>query len=148
MYPHETTVPKGHAVLDEHVHLRELVDELRWTFAEQRGSPSVVAGMLSTFERALRSHFQHEEHGGYFTEIVEIAPRMDRQVQRLFLEHNEFAQFVGDLRDRAITGDGSRAWWLELAERFDGFVERFFQHEHAEDALLLETYDRDIGTKD
>jgi len=136
-------------LVDEHQRLEKLVENLRRIFfAEYAAPPTVVVGLLRQLAENLRKHFLHEEQGGYFAEVVEQAPRMQGEIDRLLVQHEEFSRDLDAMCRIANSGDAAGAWWFDLAERFEEFVERFIDHEHAENGLLQEAYGRDIGAED
>lgn len=136
-------------LVKEHQRLEKLVENLRQIFfAEHTTPPTIVVGLLRQLAENLRKHFLHEEQGGYFAEVVEQAPRMEAEVNRLLVQHEEFSRDLDAMCRIANSGDVSGAWWFDLATRFEEFVERFFDHEHSENGLLQEAYGRDIGAED
>ena len=99
-------------------------------------------------EAELEEHFTHEESGGFFAEVSEISPELNERIQWLLLEHQEMRVLFRSLRmtcQWACGESGARAGWLaEFAE----FHHRFDEHEHAENDLLYEALQRDVGAGD
>ena len=135
-------------LLDEHAELKSLLDEIRWTLFEQQADPPIIAGLLRQFSAHVLTHFGHEEQGGYFSEVVLIAPRLNAKVQSLLAQHTLFREQLSGMCQHVEQGDSSDEWYAELRSKFEHFTERFLRHEHAEDHLVQEAYDRDIGAED
>ena len=137
-----------HEMHDEHQHLREILQEIERALAERQARPPIVAGFVDDFSSHVLAHFEHEESDGYFAEIVTIAPRLNSQVEQLRAQHDQFRDLLDVMRQFARRGNGSNAWWCEMEVHFRDFTQAFLAHEHAENSLFQEAYDRDIGAED
>jgi hypothetical protein len=133
---------------DEHSHLRQLVQEIRRTFARGGESQPEVLATLKHLNDVVLEHFQHEEAGGYFREAIEVAPRLKDQADGLLRQHPDLAKQLERLLSTATTGSPSASWWQAIAGEYDVFARTFDAHEQAENSLIQEAYTRDIGTDD
>ncbi|MDH3717444.1 MAG: hemerythrin domain-containing protein [Planctomycetota bacterium] len=137
-----------HEMHDEHEHLREILQEIEQALAERQARPSIIAGFVDDFSSHVLAHFEHEESDGYFAEITAAAPRLNGQVEQLRAQHDRFRELLDVMRQLARQGNGSDAWWCEMEVYFRDFTRAFVAHEHAENNLFQEAYDRDIGEND
>jgi len=132
----------------EHVHLRELLLSVRETLATGDAERERLAGRLDELAEQVLDHFEHEEEGGYFAEVIGVAPRLCERANALLREHAEMARHLSEMRHCAAERSRRSRWWEELREEFEKFFERFSAHEAAENVLLQEAYWDDIGAED
>jgi len=130
-------------VLAEHRHLRRLIQRLRNLLFEQQESGFVVGGLLDELRDDLVTHFAHEEKGGYFDEVVTVAPRLKTRVDSLLSQHPQLMLTIDELRDSVEEGEIPEGAWPTLTKSFEQFVVDFVQHEEHENQLLQEAYFRD-----
>lgn len=135
-------------MLAEHERLRILFQEMRIALSERRLKPALMVDFVTDFVQHVLAHFEHEEADGYFVDIVVVAPRLNGQVEMLRRQHDLFREGLADLRDLADCALGIESWWRALESRFHDFADRFEKHEHAENDLFQEAYERDIGAED
>jgi hemerythrin-like domain-containing protein len=133
---------------DEHACLREMLDNIRSTLIARNASRSAVAAMFQQLSLVVLEHFEHEEQGGYFTEVIERAPRLSERADALLSEHPAMATQLVTLRTFAARRDEPVQWFASLSEMFERFVECFRAHETAENQLVQEAYSDDIGAED
>jgi hypothetical protein len=96
----------------------------------------------------LKSHFEVEEEGGFFTQVVARAPRLADQVGQLSDEHKSMTKTVESLCIEAANGDGSAAWWEKNDADFHRLSKELMQHENHENQILQDAYTEDIGSDD
>ncbi len=96
----------------------------------------------------LKCHFDHEEQGGYFEEIVEMAPRLSRLAQTLETEHDELLARLEYLDDQLSTTADVDEGFARLRKELEEFVAACRTHEHRETALMQEAWFTEIGTGD
>lgn len=103
---------------------------------------------LTEFRDHLRSHFALEEDAGYLADVLAAAPELARQVQSLQQEHCTLAATL----DRLIStvGGSSADGHQVVAEHqlFHELISKIKAHEHAENSLVMEAVDREIGAGD
>lgn len=118
--------------------------------AVSRG-PSDVPGLsvlLDNLVGRIERHFVREEADGYFTEIVELAPRFARVAVELQREHADLLMTAKRLCGRLPIAQESHNSWRVFQLDFEAFVQRCAEHESAENRLVQETYLQDIGALD
>ena len=135
-------------LVEEHSHLRHLLEELQNTFIERQVDNDVVVAMLDEAIRHLQEHFQHEEQGGYFRGVVEAAPRFSDRVADLKCQHPQFLDCLRKVRDGIVAAPLSDESWDKYCAELQRFMAVFLEHERSENELIQEAYTRDIGTDD
>ena len=96
----------------------------------------------------VRSHFEHEEEGGYLHEVLEHAPRLTNLAEKLLQQHATLSEIAEKLCWHVKTEPSEGTWWKELEEMFDDFSKQLLKHEAQEDGLVQEAFTQDIGTGD
>jgi hypothetical protein len=95
--------PPLEKVRAQHFELRHWVDSLQATLKREVSEESRAADAtrmredLETLQAMLPEHFALEEEGGYFSDILAVAPRLTRQVERLQANHPVFLEQSRDL---------------------------------------------------
>lgn len=99
----------------------------------------------------LALHFSLEEAYGYFDDALVDAPQLSDQANHLRDEHEplfkELCRIV-EQAERWLYHELPAGKEPTLAKRFDDFHRRLNHHEQAENHLILEAYETDIGTGD
>ena len=141
-HPHQQAI-------EEHLHLHQLFEDLANSLtASQRTTQVAFVGGLSQLKSELLAHFDHEEMSGYFTDAIEVAPRLKSRADKLLEEHPQLAKTLDRLLGIAESGDPTDSWWKSMTEAFAQFHEEFDEHERGETELIQEAYNRDVGTDD
>ena len=109
--------------------------------------PSVVK-LLEGLRSFFISHFQKEETGGLFEDVVERAPHLSRLAAKLTHEHGELLQRMDGLIRFARRGTGQPLCWRMLRLRMQDLTVQLHQHEAEENGMLQMAYSDDLGTKD
>ncbi len=147
-----TTTPLNNEQLDEirreHAELRELLGQVHHAVANRLRTVAQVAELLATLSDHIETHFQEEEFGGFFDEVVSQAPRLSERTDALREEHQRLLTLVNQLSDLALQGNGSDDWWEKLERQFHEFSKDLMHHEHKENELLQEAFVEDIGAND
>jgi len=133
---------------EEHTRLTELLERIQHTLASPQADPAHVAEMFQELGAQLLAHFDQEEHGGYFTEVTERAPHLRSRASALEQEHADLAARLVALKQAAAMKNAEALGWQRLQQEFAGFFESFRVHEAAENKLLQEAYNDEIGVKD
>ena len=127
----------------EHVRLKRRLDALRDTMAQETDQTR-LANLLDEFCLELETHFQHEETGDCFEQVVAVAPRLSERVDAVLRQHPALLAMLGDIVEMA-----RQSVKLEtLLARFESFATKWLRHETEENDLLHEAYNVDIGTHD
>lgn len=132
----------------EHCHLRELLQSVHKTLAARRTGRDTIVAMLHELAKEVLEHFEHEETGGYFADAIDIAPRLSERAEELLGQHPCLAEQLAVMRRHADRAESNDRWWSELHRKFSEFSDCFRAHEAAENVLLLEAYNDDIGAED
>lgn len=109
----------------------------------QRAS-GVLAG-LRDLQNRLEHHFAREEAGGYLEEALTQAPRFSAQAAHLLEQH---AQLLGQLRQvvqMAAAARETSSAWPALKGECATFIKELLAHEAAENQLVQEAFNIDLG---
>jgi iron-sulfur cluster repair protein YtfE (RIC family) len=132
----------------EHEELGELLGDVTRTLAKRLVSVSQVAEMIGTLVEQLEQHFDEEETGGFFDQIVSQTPRHAERCKSLREEHTWLLASIRELNEQASLGDDSDDWWQRLESKFHEFSKELMQHESKENELVQKVYTEDIGPAD
>jgi hypothetical protein len=135
-------------ISDEHEELSFRLTQFREVLARRKINPLALLDCIDALSDVVNTHFAHEEVGGYFEQIVERVPHLLRKVEALKQQHQAFRQSLAELHGLANKDSHSPKYWERLEMHFQDFWERFGEHERTENALLQETYERDMGDSD
>lgn len=114
-----------------------------------RGSmPDSLPALLDELADELKTHFEHEEVGGYFLGVVDRAPRLIGHVESLKHQHGELRSAARELAELAHRQKTNADDWPRLRTDCEDFVDQLLTHEAAENDLLQEAYTQDIGEED
>ncbi len=137
-------------ILDDHVQLRLVLDRLRALSAAplQTLEPShwrrLLRHEIGLLSRRLVEHFEHEEEGGYMRHVLEARPTMEHRTKELLAEHHkirhELEALIASARD---TPDLDK-----VRHEIAGLVRVLSDHENAENELVQDALQRDIGLGD
>lgn len=138
--------------ISENERLLEAANALdaRWPRNERTASEvrSQWLQALTEFRSHLKSHFAAEEQAGYFADVLSVAPELTSQVESLLRQHSTLAAAL----DRLILMFGSNAadgqQLIAEHQLFHELIAELKRHETAENSLVLEVADRDIGVGD
>lgn len=135
-------------IADEHRELEALYERIRATLADRGECLKTVQELFDELADRVRRHFANEETGGYFHEIVELAPRLSSRADRLEREHAELLEIAEQLSRNIRHACETQIWWFAIRVDFERFIERCERHEAAENALVQDAYLQDIGALD
>ena len=136
-----------HFALGQQIRQLEESFQLRQREASSAAWARSVLELLDEFNRALREHFASEERGGYFSEILAVAPRLSLHVARLKDRHVEYREHSRLLLDLA-TKAASESDWIEVQSRSATFLMALREHEREENELVREAFMHDLGQGD
>jgi hypothetical protein len=147
---------EGTATLDEVVRRRADLYKAILTLEKAAARPAVerkdrwVEGILEALDELGREIADHieitERPGGLYTEIVEAAPRLSGNVQRLRDEHPEMRDAAEALRARLAAADEVSV--EETRDEVQRVLGRLVKHRQHGADLLWEAYNLDTGGSD
>ena len=108
-------------------------------------------GMLEDLRDHLALHFALEEAYGYFDEPLQVDPRLSERAKFLRSQHRELYLLACDLIDHAMQlhdGHHVRALARRLVAEYADFANQLNRHEQAENELIQQEWDDDIGVGD
>lgn len=135
-------------ILNEHLELQVILDRIQAIFADPSRDRGPFAEAISELRSHLDVHFQTEEKEGFFKDIVSRAPWLKDSAEELRKEHGEMLETIQGVSAHLAQGEPSDSWWGEVKGLYDKFVSQFVHHEHEENRLVQEAYNRDVGDKD
>ena len=125
------------ALLDDMLRLGHLI--------QTSGNVGELHERLSSTYTHLCHHLRLEEQGGYFDNVQEREPRLQRAVSDLAAEHRELRQSLDALRAEAgvanAVDDAMRA-------KVRAWIDRYLAHETHENDVAQDEVDLDVGTVD
>lgn len=141
-------------IKEDHRELRRLLDEtvnLLSRASRARMPTQRIMLLLESLRDQFALHFSLEEAFGYFEDAISVAPRLSTRADRLRGEHRTLFVEICDVVDEAerlLRGDGSPHTVRKIALKFVAFHHQYQAHEAAENDLILEALDDDIGVGD
>ena len=135
-------------IVDEHRELRHLLGVIHGALSARIGAIQDICDMLDSFCQALGRHFDEEVALGFFDNISEHSPHLAERATELRDQHTHLLETSQALARRSREIEQQSNWWEEMEERFHRFSKQLMHHETAENHLLQECYDEDIGAED
>ena len=124
---------------------RQLV--ARWPLADSERQE--LASLVWDVRDRVAFHFALEEAYGYFEDPVAVAPRLCERVDGLRAEHGELFEDLCRIVDMFEDSEPDLpADFAGVQEMCRGFLSRFDAHETAENALIVQAFNEDIGVGD
>ncbi len=151
--PHTTANPPAFRdeIAGHHRRLRQLLAALQEVIdarAQEREGPMLATAMLALLvdlEHELPIHFEVEEQGGYFADVLRVAPEMSRHLDRLKEDHVDFMERSGQLLEYAReAAEGTRRWG-EVEQLFAKLASRLSTHERNENDIIQQLFMLDSG---
>jgi hypothetical protein len=102
-------------------------------------------GRLERTRARLAEHFALEEEDGYMEGVLQRNPNREREVRHLQAEHLQLMEALDALRGKAGTEGGFPD---RLGAEVLAWVAGVRSHEHREDALVQEAFNRDVSAED
>lgn len=103
---------------------------------------------LAEFRTQLQVHFAEEEQSGYLGEALSAAPQLASQAESLRHEHEAFMaaadRLVAEVEEDVPDADQA----AKQRQKFVQLVSGLRKHEQAENSLVLEAFDEDLGSGD
>lgn len=132
----------------EHDELQELLDRCLRLVGSTPSQRKHVDLLVSQLSELVENHFRHEEKGGYLKVAVERAPRLSPRAEALREQHDLLQEEIDKLRMLVHSGVESPSWWARIREDLRQFAQRLHSHEEAENDLVQEAFNDDIGVGD
>jgi iron-sulfur cluster repair protein YtfE (RIC family) len=138
---HETPADK---TLAEHRALTALLDEIEKATADAGTAAEEVTPRLDTLREQLAAHFEGEEQGGLFEQILEEAPEQAHECEKLCNEHTGLLKQVDDLRGADAATRADPAW----AHDVRALLKALASHESRENEILTRALDGSMEAQD
>lgn len=135
-------------LLEEHLELHRLLDEIRELVAAKESPFDDLLPRLARIRALLVAHFEHEEAEGYFSDVIRVAPHYKPLVDSLCSEHPELHETLQTLIQDAEQLPGSTDCWAHVDRQFRTFFLQLSRHESKENRMVQQAYNRDIGTSE
>lgn len=132
----------------EHCELYRRYRVIRALLDGRPSRPQRIRSSLSDLAALLKSHFAREEETGYFTDIVETAPRLGSQVDAVQSEHDHLLQRLEKLDERIAISNELVTNYEAIRRDIGEFLDACHEHETRENRLVQDAYLVDIGTGD
>ncbi len=113
--------------------------------------PKHVAKLLARVRDQLALHFALEAAFGYFDDPLKVAPRLCQRADALRAQHVELFRSACALAEEAeqlVYHESPHRAIRHLARHWGVFQRRLQIHESAENRLILDAFDDDIGDGD
>lgn len=148
MEPDPAPSARYQKVADDHAALKALLHRIDHALDSRGVDIAEVGRMLGELGDRLVRHFALEEEGGYFSEALLHSPRLVDQANALMAQHPKMCAQADVLCQVAGAASNAETWWTNTRQRFRAFKEELLRHERAEDGLMQEAYQQDLGSHD
>lgn len=139
-------------IKEDNRRLREMLGEVRQALAHAEvveNHPRRTAQQLAELRDQIAIHFALEEAYGYFDDAVRFAPRFSAQAARLKAQHPVLFTQLNELVELAEDPVEPHGPWSEkICSCFTEFDTHLRGHEQAEEQLILDVFESDIGGGD
>jgi hypothetical protein len=132
------------AIAEEHDVLGGLYERILTALQTGPGDKGLVPKLLDELAKKLAEHFVHEENGGYYSHVVEVAPSQAGTVEELKRQHLQLSRTVARIAEGAHKAEGALHSWEVVRKDFDAFLRRCVEHEANEERVIRETYLLDV----
>jgi DnaK suppressor protein len=138
----------------QHLGLRQLLQAIEETLREHRAdveresTGAAALALLGDLARELPEHFQLEERGGYFSDVIAAAPRLSGRAEELCKEHAGFQRQSRELLERAQSAGTAAERWAEVEADFAQVSASLAAHEEAENTLMRAVLKDDLSALD
>jgi len=140
------------AAAPEHRDLAVLLRDTRKGVTALTGSDPPVADVrpsithVAEFEHALGRHFELEEaEGGFFTHVIERAPHLAGELERIRNDHGPLRKAMAEIVEASRGAGTSAEAWSGIDAMLDRFARDLQRHESAEDVVAADALLVDEG---
>jgi iron-sulfur cluster repair protein YtfE (RIC family) len=130
--------------LAEHRALNTLLDEIEQASADAATAAETLPPRLRTLYERLADHFETEEQGGLFEQILELAPEQAHECEKLCSEHQGLLRRVDVLRTADAEARADPGW----AASVRAMLAELSGHESRENELLSRVLDGSVEAQD
>jgi len=139
-------------VLDEHQHIRTLVDRLQGCIDQQKDGTddwlAEVRPLVGELANRIGPHFNGEE-AEFFQDVRQRIPRHAATIDKLIQQHRRLLQDLVALAGRLenlkkASGPDAESWVMDLTRT----LRLLSTHEEQENELMLVAYWQDLGEAD
>jgi iron-sulfur cluster repair protein YtfE (RIC family) len=143
-----TASPVVFAIDEEHQRLDRMYGNIRTALSQESAPLGLLRSLFSELAEEVERHFVHEEDGGYFDEVVEMAPHLGATVQKLQMEHGDLLETLEAMHGLLAEAEDTESWRQAVRQDFEAFLHQCKEHESRENSLVQEAYSQDIGALD
>lgn len=149
MTQNRPTAQETEALLEQHRQIERLIEELENDITNRTVDCCKIAERVKFLCGLLAQHFRFEEEGGFFSEVVLVAPRLVERAKALEGQHQALLDLLHSFCDKTCAdGIDKEQWWSHATEAFLRFKKEISRHEHDENMLVQEAFLADLGSKD
>lgn len=130
--------------LAEHRALNTLLDEIEQAAANAATAAETLPPRLHTLHERLADHFETEEEGGLFEQILELAPEQAHECEKLCSEHQGLLKRVDELRRADADARTDPGWGASVRS----VLAELSRHESRENELLSRVLDGSMEAQD
>jgi len=138
---HDTPASK---TLAEHRALHALLEEIERASTDTAAAADEVRPRLDTLREQLAAHFEGEEEGGLFEQIMEEAPEQAHECEKLCNEHAGLLERVDELRTADASTRADPAWGQDVRALLTALAD----HEARENEILTRALDGSVEAQD
>lgn len=129
-----------HCIAEEHESLARLYEQVLDALRGLPGTRNEASKLLDELVDRLVEHFDHEEEGGYYSQVLDIAPWRAVTVNELKRQHSELLRMARRVADGVRAVGDSPLWLKVVRDEFTEFMRRCAEHEVRENRLVQEVY--------
>ncbi len=133
---------------EEHGFLRAWMVSLRQEFLAPETTAGQALAWVTRLRAALVDHFNQEESGGYFAELIAVAPRLSTRAETLEREHVLLLASLDEIQADLRQASPLAPPLASVVERFTTLAGAFLAHEAAENDLVQSAFEDELGTAD
>ncbi len=139
-------------VLEEHRRIQQLLGRVDAAVREATpgsGWSLELAGMLDEVVRLLKAHFSGEAESSFFRQMLETAPRLSPQINKLVLEHSGILKaFTEGAKLAKELDPADRVQCKDLRRKVQLALATLKRHEAEENEMIMQAYWEDVGVAD
>lgn len=142
-------------LIKAHEELNRNIGELKLTIMERVSAKDFpdwriqFIGRLRDLKQKLTNYFEFEEQGGFMTEVIDEAPQLLNQVEKLEIEHEKILSSLdGVLTDFKKSDVKDDLELQDIFNRISGIMTTLHQHEITENELMQSAFYREHGSPD